>query len=129
MNIETFVNDFMASQHGKEAIGALAAQGVSATDAQALLSHAAETAGNHVEGQGSGLLGAHPGKSFFAAFAAGLIKGDGLLGSLGDGAEGILAAKVTEVIASKAGFDASTASTVAAAATPYLSDFIKSRLG
>jgi len=77
---------------------------------------------------GAGLLGSHPGKSFFAAFAMGIVKGDGILGSLGDGVEGVIVGRVAEALASRAGLDPNTASTVAAAATPYIVGFIKSKL-
>lgn len=51
------------------------------------------------------------------------------MASLGDGAEGVLGAKVTEAIASRAGINPGMASTVVAAATPFLVSFVKSKLG
>ena len=130
MNVEEFVQTFLGSEHGRGALDAVTATGVSSDDAQQYLSHAAAAAHAHVEehAQGSGLLGANPGKSFFAAFAAGLVRGDGLLGSLGDGLEGVLVGRIAEVLANKAGLDPATASTVAAAATPYVAAFVKSKL-
>jgi hypothetical protein len=56
-------------------------QGINPDDAQQMLGQVAETAHAHVEEQSSGLLGDNAGKSFFAAFAAGLVHGDGFLGS------------------------------------------------
>jgi uncharacterized membrane protein YeaQ/YmgE (transglycosylase-associated protein family) len=129
MDIQAFANEFLTSQHGKDAMNALASQGIKPEDAQQLLAHAAEKGGEHVENHGSGLLGAHAGMSFFAAFAAGIVKGDGVMGAIGDGLEGVLGAKVAESIGSKFGLDASKASTLAAAATPFLVSFIKTKLG
>lgn len=123
-----WISEFLASGHGSQATQALAAQGVSADDAQQVLSQAAETAHAHVEEQGGGLMGEHAGKSFFAAFAAGLVRGDGFVRSLTEGGEGILTGRVAESLAGKMGIDPATASTLAAAATPYLVAFLKERL-
>jgi hypothetical protein len=127
MDVQSFVSEFLSSQHGQDATAALAAQGIDPDAAQQMLSVGAEAAHAHVESQNSGLLGEHAGKSFFAAFAAGIVKGDGVMSALGDGLEGIVGAKVTEALAERAGLDPGMASTVAAAATPYLVSFIKSK--
>jgi hypothetical protein len=47
-------------------------------------------------------LGEHAGRSFLAPFASGLVKGDGMRGALGDGAEGLLSGRVTEALAARA---------------------------
>ncbi len=72
-------------------------------------------------------MGEHAGKSFFAAFAAGLVRGDGFLKSLGEGGEGVLTGRVAESLAARMGIDPATASTVAAAATPYIVSFLKEK--
>lgn len=125
------IDEFMASQHGQDAFRALQAQGLDVNAAQQVLQHAAAEGHGHVEnlGQSSGILGAHPGKSFFAAFAAGLIKGDGLFGSLVDGGEGVISGRIAEALANKAGIDSGTAAAAAAAATPFLVSFLKGKLG
>ncbi|WP_231950309.1 hypothetical protein [Paraburkholderia caribensis] len=76
MDMQELVSEFLASEHGSQATQALADQGINADDAPQMLGQVAETAHAHVGEQGAGLLGEHPGKSFFAAFAAGLVKGD-----------------------------------------------------
>jgi hypothetical protein len=86
-----------------------------------MLSQAAEAAHAHVEEH-------HGGRNFFAGFAAGLLRGDSFLKSLVDGGEGALAGRVAESMASRAGVDGSTASTLAAAATPFLVSFLKQKL-
>ena len=132
MDVQQLVSEFLASDHGAQALQALGAQGLSGADAQQVLGHAASAAAEHVEqqqaGGGGGLLGEHSGKSFFAGLAAGLVRGDGFLKSLMDGGEGVLSGRVAEAIAQRAGIDPSTASSLAAAATPYLVGFLKQRL-
>jgi hypothetical protein len=129
MDFANLAQEFFGSEHGQGALNALADQGVSTEDAQTYLAHAVAAGGEHVEEHGAGLLGEHPGRSFFAAFAAGLVHGDGLMGALGDGAEGVLTGRIAEAIASRAGIDPGTASTIAAAATPYVRAFLKSKFG
>ncbi|MBS0434991.1 MAG: hypothetical protein JSR75_08865 [Proteobacteria bacterium] len=129
MDVQQFVSEFLASDHGAQALQALGAQGLSADEAQQVLGQAAEAAHAHVEQQGAGLLGSHPGRSFFAAFTAGMVRGDGFLKSLVDGGEGVISGRVAESIAGNAGMNASTASTLAAAATPYLTAFLKQKFG
>lgn len=129
MEAQQLVSEFLASDHGNQAAQALADQGVSPDAAQQMLSQVAETAHAHVEEQSAGLLGDHPGRSFFAAFAAGLVKGDGVFKSLEEGGEGVLTGRVAESLAEKMGIDPATASTVAAAATPYVVSFLKERFG
>jgi len=129
MDAQALLQEFLSSSHGQQASQALAAQGVSPEDAQTYLAHAAEAAHSHVTEQSSGMMGAHAGRNFFAAFASGLVRGDGVWGSLKDGLEGTLSGRITESIAAKAGIDPSVASGVAAALTPYLAGFLKNKLG
>jgi len=129
MDVQQLVSEFLSSEQGQQASHALASQGFNTDDTQRMLSQVAETAHAHAEEQSGGLMGEHSGKSFFAAFAAGLVRGDGFFQSLLEGGEGILTGRVAESLAAKAGMDPSTASTVAAAATPYVVAFLKQRLG
>ncbi|WP_019449345.1 hypothetical protein [Cupriavidus sp. BIS7] len=129
MEMQQLVSEFLASEHGGQAAQALADQGINADDAQQMLGQVAETAHAHVEEQSSssGLLGDHAGKSFFAAFAAGLVRGDGFVKSLTEGGEGVLTGRVAESLAEKMGLDPGMAATVAAAATPYMVAFLKEK--
>lgn len=129
MDVQQLISEFLASEHGAQAVQALGAQGVSEDDAQPILTHAAGAAAGHVEEQNAGLLGEHPGKSFLAAFASGLVRGDGFFKSLEEGGEGVMTGRVAEAIAERAGIDPATASSLAAAATPYVVAFLKQRLG
>jgi hypothetical protein len=128
MNAQEMISEFLSSEHGAQAVQALGAQGVSEFEAQQLLAQAAGAAHEHVQEQSAGLMGDHPGKSFFSAFAAGLVRGDGLFKSLFDGGEGMVSGRIAESLARKAGLDSSTASTIAAAATPYIVGFLKQKM-
>ena len=131
MDAQELFSAFMASGHGQQAVADLGQQGIGPDDAANMLGHAMNTAHDHVHdhAESAGILGEHPGRSFFAAFAAGLVKGDGIKGAFEDGAVGVLTAKITEVLCEKAGVDPGVASTVAAIATPYLVGFLKEHLG
>jgi hypothetical protein len=131
MDVADLFQRFMSSDSGQQALGALQSQGISPDDAQTYLQHATQAVADHVDdhAQSHGLLGDSPGTSFFAAFASGLVKGDGVFGALEDGAMGIVTARVTEALCDKAGLDSGTAATVAAAATPYIASFVKQHLG
>ncbi|SAK87508.1 hypothetical protein AWB76_06185 [Caballeronia temeraria] len=128
MDMQQLVSEFLASEHGAQATQALTDQGFSTEDSQQMLGTAAQTAHAHAEEQNAGLMGNHPGKSFFAAFAAGLVRGDGFLKSMEEGGEGILTGRIAESIAARMGIDPGTASTVAAAATPYVVAFLREKL-
>ena len=129
MDAQQLISEFLASDHGAQAVQALGAQGVSTSDARQYLSNAAGAAAEHVENQSSGVMGEHSGKSFFSAFAAGLVRGDGVLRSLVEGGEGVVTGRIAESLAARAGIDPSKASMIAAAATPYIVGFLKQRFG
>ena len=131
MDISEIFQRFISSDSGQQAMSALQAQGITPDDAQTYLAHATQAVGEHVNdhAESHGLLGDHPGKSFFAAFASGLVKGDGVFGALEDGAVGVVTARVTQALCDKAGLDSGTASVIAAAATPYIMSFMKQHLG
>ena len=127
MDVQQLVTEFLTSEQGSQARQALISQGVNADDAQQMLGHATEAAHAGTEEQSSNWMGEHAGKSFFAAFAAGLVRGDGFLKSLEGGGAGMLTGRVAQAIAGRMGVDAATASTVAAAATPYIVAFMKEK--
>jgi len=126
MDAQQLISEFLASGHGAQATLALAAQGIGAEDAQQMLSQAVDVTHAHVNEQAP--EESHNGRNFFAAFAAGLVRGDGFFKSLLEGGEGIITGKVTAALADRLGIDPGTASTVAAAATPYITAFLKEKL-
>jgi hypothetical protein len=127
MDMQQLVSEFLSSQHGAQATQALTDQGFSTEDSQQMLGTAAETAHVHADEQNEGLLGNHSGKSFFAAMAAGLVRGDGFFKSMEEGGEGVLTGRIAESIAARMGMDPATASSVAAAATPYVIAFLREK--
>ena len=128
MDAQQLISEFLWTDDGGQAAQALAAQGINADDAQQMLSHAVDVTHAHVEEQTQASGEAHTGRNFFAAFASGLVRGDGFFKSLLEGGEGILTGKVTAALAERMGIDPGTASTVAAAATPYIAAFLKEKL-
>ena len=137
MEMQELVTGFLGSSQGQDAHATLTAQGIDPSLATTLLGHAAEAAANHVNEQhpppAEGLLGSifghHAGRNFLAGIAAGIARGDGVVGSLEDGAMGVVTGRITEALVEKAGLDGGTASTVAAAATPFIVGFLKEKLG
>jgi hypothetical protein len=131
MNAQELMQTFLSSEHGAQAVQALQAQGVSPESAEQYLGHALQAGMDHTHehAQSGGLLGEHPGRNFFAAFTAGLLRGDGVMGALEDGATGVITGRVAEYLTSLAGIDGGMASTIAAAATPYVTGFLKQHLG
>ena len=131
MNIESLVQKFLNSVHGQSAASALSAQGIDDSQVQDALSHAARAGVAHVEQahkDNGGFLGEHAGMSFFAAFASGIVKGDGVMGSLEDGAAGVVIGRITEALQAKMGWDSATADAAAAATAPYVTSFLKEEL-
>jgi hypothetical protein len=131
MSVEELVANFLSSEHGQKAKAALQEKGIDPSLAEGYLTHAATAVAAHGEehAQSHGILGDHPGRSFFAAFASGLVKGDGVFGAFEDGAAGVVTARVAEALCDKAGLDSGAAEMIAAVATPYAVDYVKSHLG
>lgn len=132
MDIANLAESFLGSEHGQQAAAALAQQGFSPDQVTQILSSAAQAGADHVEQahkDNGGLLGEHAGMSFFAAFASGLVKGDGVMGALEDGAGGVLVARITEALTAQVGIDSGAADAAAAATAPYVIAFLKQHLG
>jgi hypothetical protein len=132
MDISALLNKFLASAHGQNAAAALAGQGFGDDDTQSILTHSITAGAAHVEQahkDNGGLLGNHAGKSFFAAFASGLIKGDGVFGSLEDGAVGVVQGRIVELLTAQMGMDSAAADAAAAATAPYVLSFLREHLG
>jgi hypothetical protein len=128
MNVQELLGDFLSSGHGQQALAAFTANGVAPDDAQAALGHATNAVADHLKDGGAATT-AHQGLgNFFTAFAAGIAKGDGLTGALEDGAAGALVGAVTGALVEKAGMDPKMASTIAAAATPFIVGYLKEKL-
>ena len=131
MDISSLLNKFLESSHGQNAASALAAQGYGANDVQQILNHSVSAGAAHVEQahkESGGLLGKHAGMSFFAGFASGLIKGDGVFGSLEDGAVGVIQGRIVGLLTAHMGMDSAAADAAAAATAPYVLAFLREHL-
>lgn len=127
MDMQALTAGFFQSWHGQQAFGQLTQQGIAPNDASNMLAHALGAGATHVHdhAHSNGLLGDHPGRSFFAAFAAGLVRGDGIFGALEDGAVGVVTGKITEALCYRAGVNPNMASMVAATATPFVMGYLR----
>jgi hypothetical protein len=132
MDIASLVQKFLQSSHGQQASSSLSQAGFDDAQVQDILSHAATAGAEHVEAshaESGGILGHHAGASFFAAFAAGIVKGDGLVGALEDGALGVVIGRITEALTARLGMDSAAADAAAAATAPYVMAFLKEHIG
>ena len=132
MDISSLVHGFLKSEHGQQAASALGDQGFDDSQVRDILHHSVHAGAKHVEEHhkaSGGLLGEHAGLSFFAAFASGIIKGDGVVGALEDGMAGVVLGRITEALQEKMGLDSTAADAAAAATAPYVVAFLKEHLG
>jgi hypothetical protein len=131
MDTQHIIQSFLNSSEGRGAASALEGQGFEQSQIQQILHHAARSGIEHIEQDASngGILGEHAGMSFFAAFASGLLKGDGVVGSLEDGAAGIVIGRITESLTAAVGLDSGMADAAAAATAPYVMAYLKKHLG
>src|ERR1700679_2076593 len=98
MDTQQIIKSFIHSPEGRQAATALEGTGVDQSKISEILHHAARAGIEHIESDAAkgGILGEHAGLSFFAAFASGLLKGDGVMGSLEDGAGGVVVGRIAE---------------------------------
>jgi uncharacterized membrane protein YeaQ/YmgE (transglycosylase-associated protein family) len=135
---DDMLSGFMNSQQGRDALTALQKQGIPAGEAQNLLNHAVPAAAESMKQATAGqsdpavglfnIFGGHSGRSFLEGMVAGLVRGDGLVGSLEDGGMGMIGGHVAEVIAQRTGMDSSRASMIASVATPFIVHYIHTKL-
>lgn len=131
MDPQKIIHSFLHSQEGKDAASALSAQGIEDSKIAQILHHAARAGIEHLEAdaQKGGILGEHAGLSFFAAFASGLVKGDGVMGALEDGVGGVVVGRIAEAITASVDIDSSLVDAAAATTAPYVVSYLKKHLG
>jgi hypothetical protein len=127
MDLASLLNKFLESSHGQKAASALSAQGFGGDDVRQILDHSVSAGAAHVE-EAHRNSGGHSGMSFFAAFASGLVKGDGILGSLEDGVVGVIEGRIVALLTARMGMDSAAASAAAAATAPYVLAFLREHL-
>jgi hypothetical protein len=132
MDLSPLLNRFLESPQGQGAASALSDMGYGDNDVQKILHHSISAGAEHVEQahkDSGGLFGHHAGMSFFAAFASGLIKGDGVFRSIEDGAVGVIEGKIVGLLTAHMGIDSAAADAAAAATAPYVLAFLREHLG
>ena len=132
MDIGSLVQSFMGSPHGQQAAAALTQQGFDPGQVNQILWQATSAGAQQVEQRhrdNGGLLGEHAGLSFFAAFASGLVRGDGVMGALEDGAAGVVVGRIAEALTARLGMNSGMADAAAAATAPYVVGFLRQHLG
>jgi hypothetical protein len=125
MDISSLLTTFLASPHGQQAASALQAQGFNPNDVQQILNHSVSAGQEHVD---AAAPPHHTGLSFLSAFASGLVKGDGVFGSLEDGAAGVIETRIVAKLTGNMGMNSAAASAAAAAAAPYVLSFLREHL-
>ncbi len=131
------LKEFASSEHGQNALGALQ-QKFPDLDSQQIMDSAVPAAAQAMHKVTAGhaqphvglfnMLGGHAGRSFLAGAVAGLIRGDGIMGSLKDGVMGTLGGHVAEYLAQETGLDPQVASEVAALLTPFITHYAHDKL-
>jgi hypothetical protein len=135
---EQLLSQFTSSPQGQGALAALQKQGISPDEARDLIEKslpgAAASFSRQTEGQPQphvslfNIFGGHAGRNFLAGLVAGIARGDGVVGSLEDGAVGVLGGHLVEYLADEVGLDGDKASTVGAALAPFIAHFIHEKL-
>ncbi len=128
MDVSSLVGTFLESRHGQAAASALSAQGYDDDAARQILGHSLSAGADHVEEAHRAGGGHHAGASFFAAFASGLVHGDGVRGSLEDGVVGVVEGRIAGLLTARMGYDSAAADAAAAATAPYVLAFLREHL-
>lgn len=142
--LQDLVQGFMGSRQGQTALTRLQAQGFAPAQAQQLLAAAAPAAAQSFAAQQqaggqatrpggpNGLLdlgGSHYVTNFLSGAVSGLVRGNGLMDSAIDGAQGVVGGHVAQVIAQRFGLPQRVAGTVGAVVTPLVIDYVWDRMG
>jgi len=135
---DDMLKGFVASSFGRDALAALQKKGIPEDEAKKFMSVAVPGAAEAMKSATAGhaqpevklfdLFGGHSGRSFIEGVVAGIVRGDGVVGSLEDGAMGLVGGHVAEVIASRMDVDTSKASMVASILTPFIVHYAHDKL-
>ena len=129
---------FHQSPQGQQAMQAIMQRGYSQDQAWQIMqaAHAGAVNGMHQATQGNpephiglfNIFGGHSGAEFLTGAIAGFLRGDGFLGSLKDGAFGMVGGHVAEYIAQYTGLNRMVAGELGAVATPFLVHYAHEKL-
>ncbi len=135
---DQMLSEFTGSMQGQNALAALQQRGFAPAAAYGLLSHAVPAATEAMHRATTGhqepalglfnLFGGHAGREFLTGAVAGLLRGDGVVGSLEDGGIGMISGHVAEVVAQRTGMNQSAAGEVAAVITPFIVHYAHDKL-
>lgn len=136
--IEQMMNGFVTSPEGQQAQKVLASKGFSVDQVKQIMHHVTQAASGSLHQQTHGhaepavgllnVFGGHAGREFLMGAVAGLIKGDGLVGSLKDGGMGMLTGHIAEWLAPRLNVDPEVAGGIAAAVTPFVGQYVHNHL-
>jgi hypothetical protein len=129
---------FYQSQQGQNAWNVLQQRGYSPAQAQQIFGSALPAAAEALTRAGQSsqepalgvfdLFGGHSGAEFLTGAIGGLLRGDGFVGSLEDGAMGMVGGHIAEVLAQRLGMNQRLAGEVAALVTPFIVHYAYERL-
>ncbi len=135
---EDTLSEFTSSPHCESAVAALVAKGFPEGDARDYIGHAIPAAAaamtkqteNHAEPHVGlfNLFGGHAGKEFLIGLTEGIVRGDGVLGSLEDGGMALIGGHIGEVLADRTGLPQETTGLIAATVTPFLVRYVHEKL-
>ena len=136
--IDQMMQGFASSPAGQKAVQVLQSKGFTPEQVQDIMSHAGTAAASGLQKQTGGgadavglfnIFGGHSGREFLMGAVTGLLKGDGVVGSLEDGGMGALAGHMGEYLAPRLGVDPGTAGSITAVLTPFVGQYVHDHLG
>lgn len=131
---------FHTSPQGQGAMQALQNQGMDPQHFPALMNMAMPAAANAMHQAAANghpteptlglfnILGGHAGTDFLTGAVAGLLRGDGFMGSIQDGLMGMVGGHIAEVVAQRTGMNQQAAGQIAAVLTPFVVHYVHERL-
>jgi hypothetical protein len=135
---EDILSEFTSSPHCESAVAALVQQGIGDGDARNYINDATTAAAaamskateSHPQPEVGlfNIFGGHAGKEFLIGLTEGIVRGDGIVGSLEDGGMSMVGGHIGEYLASKTGLPEETSGLVAAVVTPFIVRFVHEKL-
>ena len=135
---QELMGSFMQSEQASQAQQALSARGYPPDQVSAILDAAGPAAANAMHAQTQGhaepalglfnIFGGHAGAEFLTGAITGLLRGDGIVGSLEDGGMSMVAGHIGEVLAQRMGWNQRLCGEVAAIITPFVAHYVHEHL-
>jgi hypothetical protein len=135
---EDLLSEFTSSPHYSSAVTALQNQGIEEGQASEIINAALPAAAEAMTEQTQShpqpeiglfnIFGGHAGKEFLVGLTEGIVTGEGVVGSLEDGAMSMIGGHIGEVVGEKTGLPEETCGLVAAVVTPFIVRFVHEKL-